>query len=62
MYVVISALFWHALQDWWAGMVIKMTQALFFSMVACWRNKWPFLLYGASWGGIFLPCNSLMTS
>lgn len=52
MYVVISALFWHApALVGWHG--IKMTQALFFSMVACWRNKWPFLLYGASWGGIF---------
>src|SRR5690606_41312605 len=32
---------------------IKMTQALFFSMVACWRNKWPFLAYGVSWAAIF---------
>lgn len=52
LYVVISALFWHApaLIGWHH---IKMSQALFFSMVACWRNKWPFLAYGASWAAIF---------
>ena len=52
LYVVISALFWHApaLIGWHR---IKMSQALFFSMVACWRNKWAFLAYGASWAAIF---------
>jgi len=51
-YVVISALFWHApaLIGWHA---LGLSRALFFSMVACWRNKWPFLLYGLTWGGIF---------
>lgn len=53
LYVVISALFWHApaLVGWHR---IKLAQALFFSMVACWRNKWPFLVYGLSWGAVFL--------
>lgn len=53
IYVLISAFFWHApaLVGWHH---IRMTQALFFSMVACWRNKWPFLLYGVSWAVIFL--------
>lgn len=53
IYVLISAMFWHApaLVGWHK---IKLTQALFFSMVACWRNKWPFLLYGISWAAIFL--------
>lgn len=52
LYVVISALFWHApaLIGWHK---IQMRQALFFSMVACWRNKLPFLAYGASWAAIF---------
>lgn len=53
LYVLISALFWHApALTGWHG--IKLTQALFYSMVACWRNKWPFLLYGASWGAVFV--------
>jgi hypothetical protein len=52
LYVLVSALFWHApALIGWHG--IRMSQALFFSMVACWRNKWPFLLYGAVWAGIF---------
>src|SRR5690606_3197117 len=53
LYVLISALFWHApALTGWHG--IKLVQALFYSMVACWRNKWPFLLYGLSWGAIFV--------
>jgi hypothetical protein len=52
LYLAISALFWHApALIGWHG--IKMSQALFYSMVACWRNKWPFLAYGASWAAIF---------
>lgn len=52
LYVVISALFWHApALIGWHG--INMTKALFYSMVACWRNKWPFLAYGAGWAAIF---------
>jgi len=52
LYLMISALFWHApaLMAWHN---LPLSRALFFSMVACWRNKWPFLLYGLSWGGIF---------
>lgn len=53
LYVLISALFWHApaLVGW---KQLKLGQALFFSMIACWRNKWAFMLYGVSWGAIFL--------
>jgi len=52
IYILISALFWHApaLMGWHG---IRLGQALFFSMVACWRNKWPLLLYGLSWATIF---------
>lgn len=52
LYVLISALFWHApaLIGWHR---IGLTQALFFSMVACWRNKWGFLLYALGWAAIF---------
>ncbi|HEY9460861.1 MAG TPA: BPSS1780 family membrane protein [Paralcaligenes sp.] len=58
LYVLISALFWHApaLMGWHK---IKFTQALFFSMIACWRNKWPFLLYGATWAAVFFAAQFL---
>jgi hypothetical protein len=58
LYLLISALFWHApaLVGWHR---IRLIQALFYSMVACWRNKWPFLLYGLSWGAIFLAAQLL---
>jgi len=59
-YVLISALFWHApaLIGWHD---LTLARALFFSMVACWRNKWPFLLYGASWGAIFFAVQTAST-
>ncbi len=48
LYLLLSGLFWHApaLVGWHA---IPIKQALFYSMVACWRNKWAFILYGAFW-------------
>ncbi|MFA7669427.1 MAG: BPSS1780 family membrane protein [Burkholderiaceae bacterium] len=53
LYVLTSMLFWHApALIGWHG--VPMGQALFFSMVACWRNKWAFLLYGLSWAAIFI--------
>ncbi len=53
LYILVSALFWHApaLIGWHR---IKMVQAMFYSMVACWRNKWPFLAYGATWAALFM--------
>lgn len=53
LYVLLSALFWHApaLTGWHA---IRIGQAMFYSMVACWRNKFAFLVYGASWAAIFI--------
>ncbi|MBF22708.1 MAG: hypothetical protein CML18_03565 [Pusillimonas sp.] len=58
LYILISALFWHApaLIGWHR---LKMSQALFFSMVACWRNKFPFMLYGATWIGLFFVAQTL---
>lgn len=53
LYVPLAALFWHApILVAWHG--LRMTQALFFSGVACWRNKWAFLVYGMAWALIFL--------
>lgn len=52
LYVVVTGFFWHApaLIGWHR---IAMRKALFYSMVACWRNKLPFLAYGVSWAAIF---------
>lgn len=52
LYLLISALFWHApaLVGWHQ---VKLKRALFYSMVACWRNKWAILLYVAVWAGLF---------
>ncbi|WP_260986222.1 BPSS1780 family membrane protein [Bordetella genomosp. 13] len=53
LYVPIAALFWHApVLVGWHG--LRMTQAMFFSGVACWRNKWAFLVYGVAWALIFM--------
>jgi hypothetical protein len=64
LYVIIAALFWHApVLVAWHG--LKLTQALFFSGVACWRNKWPFLIYGLAWLSIFMfidLCTTLLMS
>ncbi|MFJ1302458.1 BPSS1780 family membrane protein [Pseudomonadota bacterium AL_CKDN230030165-1A_HGKHYDSX7] len=53
LYVIIAALFWHApVLVAWHG--LRLRQSLFFSGIACWRNKWPFMVYGAVWVLIFL--------
>src|SRR5690625_544567 len=52
LYIVVSALFWHApALIGWHG--IQTRKAMFYSLVACWRNKWPFLAYGAGWAALF---------
>lgn len=44
-YVTIAALFWHApVLAAWHGM--SLGKAMFFSGVACWRNKGAFVVYG----------------
>ena len=60
LYVMIAALFWHApvLVTWHH---LKLGQALFFSGIACWRNKWPFLVYGIVWFGIFFAIDFAFT-
>jgi hypothetical protein len=53
LYIIIAALFWHApvLVAWHN---VRLPQALFFSGIACWRNKWAFVVYGMTWVGVFL--------
>jgi hypothetical protein len=53
LYLPLSLLFWHApaLVHWHEEPPIK---SLFFSLVACWRNKWALALYGIGWFVLFL--------
>lgn len=52
LYIILAGLFWYApvLVGWHST---STTQALFFSAVACWRNKWAFLVYGSAWVALF---------
>ena len=53
LYIIIAALFWHApVLVAWHG--VRLGQTLFFSGIACWRNKWAFLIYGLTWVAAFL--------
>lgn len=53
LYVPMLAAFWHAppLVHWHGVAPVK---ALFFSWLACWRNKGATLVFGLGWLGIFL--------
>lgn len=53
LHLPISLLFWHApaLVHWHA---IAPLQALFYSAVACWRNRGAMTLYGLGWLGAML--------
>ena len=58
LYAFVAAFFWYA--PWlvaWNGLPIP--KALFFSAVACWRNKWGFLVYGLCWAVILFVINFL---
>ncbi len=60
LYVPLSLLFWHApgLVHWHNVPPVK---ALFFSIVACWRNFGAFTIYGLSWLGVFLGAGLAMS-
>lgn len=53
LYVPLSLLFWHApgLVHWHNVPPVK---ALFFSIIACWRNFGAFTVYGLAWMGVFV--------
>ena len=61
LYVLMAAVFWYApaLVGWHA---ISMTRALFYSGIACWRNKWAFGVYGLSWLVIFLAIDTALSA
>lgn len=53
LYIPLAMLFWHApALVHWHG--VEPTKSLFFSALACWRNKTALLVYGASWLGVFM--------
>ncbi len=45
---------------WWAGMPCPLRRALFSSMVACWRNKYPIAVYVATWAAVFFGLRGLL--
>ncbi|WP_374590539.1 BPSS1780 family membrane protein [Aquabacterium sp.] len=50
-YVPVSIAFWHApALVQWAGQSVG--KALFFSIMACWHNRWAFTMFGLAWGGV----------
>jgi len=52
LYAPLSMLFWHApALVFWQG--ISPVKSLFFSWVACWRNKGAFAIYVAAWMAVF---------
>ena len=53
LYLPLSLLFWHApaLVHWHGEPPVK---SLFFSLIACWRNKWALTLYGVTWLALFM--------
>jgi len=60
LYIVMAAIFWFApALVGWHG--IRITQALFFSWIACWRNKWAFLIYGLCWLAVFLGIDTFIS-
>ncbi len=53
LYVPLAMAFWHApALVLWHGM--SPTKSLFFSAMACWRNKGAMLVYALGWIGVFL--------
>ena len=60
LYIPLSMLFWHApgLVYWHAVSPVK---ALFFSLVACWRNLGALTIYALSWMGVFMIAGVLLT-
>jgi len=50
---LLSVPFWHAPSlVFWGGQ--SAGKALFFSTVACWRNKWAFTVYSLVWGAVIV--------
>ncbi len=61
LYLPLSLMFWHApaLVHWHGVPPVK---SLFFSLIACLRNFWAFVVYGLAWMGIFLAFGMMMAT
>ena len=59
LYFILAALFWYSpvLIGWHGTSIV---QSLFFSAIACWRNKFAFLVYGIAWAAIFYMIDFIM--
>ena len=59
-YTPVSMAFWHApaLVHWHGVPPVK---ALFFSLAACWANKWAMLVYLLGWGLVLVVVGNLVT-
>ena len=59
LYIPLSMMFWHApaLLHWHGVPPVK---SLFFSLLACWRNRGAFAIYTLAWMGVFLSSGVLI--
>lgn len=59
LYLPLSMVFWHApALVHWHG--ISPAKSLFFSWMACWRNKGAYLVYAAAWFAVFMAAASAL--
>lgn len=53
LYTPVLMAFWHApALVYWHG--VRPVKSLFFSLLACWANKWALVVYTLGWAGVFL--------
>lgn len=60
LYLPLALMFWHApaLVFWWG---VAPAQAMFYSLMACWKNAAAILVFIATWGAVFLAIALLAT-
>ena len=59
LYLPLSMVFWHApALVHWHG--VSPAKSLFFSWMACWRNKGAYLVYGLAWFAVFMAAASVL--
>jgi len=53
LYTPVLMAFWHApALVYWRG--VRPVKSLFFSLLACWANKWAMVVYTLGWAAVFL--------